>query len=100
MENSVTIGVQVNGKLRGTLDLAKDTPNAEVEALALALPHVVTALGGKTLFLPDLADRVTDELYGKRTTLAEASQQFKLGDRTELQRWRTAVSEMFAQIGV
>ena len=47
VENSVTIGVQVNGKLRGTLDLAKDTPNAEVEALALALPHVVTALGGK-----------------------------------------------------
>ena len=62
--------------------------------------ETVTSLGGKSLFLPDLADRVTDELYGKRTTLAEASQQFKLGDRTELQRWRATVAEMFAQIGV
>ena len=62
--------------------------------------ETVTSLGGKSLFLPDLADRVTDELYGKRTTLAEASLQFKLGDRTELQRWRTQVAEMFTQIGV
>lgn len=60
----------------------------------------VIALGGKSLFLPDLADRVTDELYGKRTTLADAAQQFKLGDRTELQRWRFSVANMFAEIGV
>jgi hypothetical protein len=60
----------------------------------------VITLGGKSLFLPDLADRVTDELYGKRTTLADAAQQFKLGDRTELQRWRLSVANMFAEIGV
>jgi hypothetical protein len=62
--------------------------------------ETVKALGGKSLFLPDLADRVTDDLYGKRTTLAEAAQQFKLGDRAELQRWRALVASMFAEIGV
>ncbi len=60
----------------------------------------VTTLGGKSTYLPDLSDRVTDELYGKRATLAEAAQQFKLGDRAELQRWRTAVSGMFASMGI
>ena len=60
----------------------------------------VIAQGGKNLFLPDLSDRVTDELYSKRITLAEAALQFKLGDRIELQRWREWVSGMFAEIGV
>jgi hypothetical protein len=64
------------------------------------LRETLTTLGSKTLFLPDLADRVTDELYSKRTTLAEAAQQFKLGDRVELQRWRNSVGAMFAEIGV
>ena len=56
-----------------------------------ALRETVQQRGGKTLFLPDLADRVTDELYSKRITLAEATQQLKLGDRAELQRWRSSV---------
>ncbi|MGH7226465.1 MAG: protein mobD, partial [Gemmataceae bacterium] len=60
--------------------------------------ETLKSLGGKSLFLPDLSDRVTDELYGKRTTLAEAAQQFKLGDRAELQRWRASVAAMFAEI--
>jgi hypothetical protein len=65
-----------------------------------ALRETVHAQGGKSLFLPDLADRVTDELYGKRTTLADAAAQFKLGDRAELQRWRNSVAAMFGEIGL
>jgi hypothetical protein len=65
-----------------------------------ALRDTVGGQGGKDLFLPDLADRVTDDLYGKRTTISEAAQQFKLGDRAELQRWRAAVAAMFAEVGV
>ncbi len=65
-----------------------------------AIRESLVAAGGKTLFLPDLADRVTDELYSKRTTLAEAAQQSKLGDRVELQRWRTAVGGMFTEAGL
>jgi hypothetical protein len=60
----------------------------------------IVAQGGKSLFLPDLSDRVTDELYSKRITLAEAALQFKLGDRIELQRWREWVAAMFGEIGV
>ena len=60
----------------------------------------VATQGGKSLFLPDLSDRVTDELYSKRITLAEAAMQFKLGDRIELQRWREWIAAMFAEIGV
>jgi hypothetical protein len=65
-----------------------------------AIRETLTTLGGKSLFLPDLADRVTDDLYSKRTTLSEAAAQFKLGDRVELQRWRNSVAAMFAEIGV
>ena len=64
------------------------------------LRETLMGLGGKSMFLPDLSDRVTDDLYSKRTTLAEASQVFKLGDRVELQRWRNSVGAMFAEIGV
>jgi hypothetical protein len=55
---------------------------------------------GKTLFLPDLADRVTDELYSKRITLAQAATQMKIGDRVELQRWRASIAEMLASINL
>lgn len=46
-ENTVTIAVQVAGKLRGTIAVAKDADKADVEAAALALENVVRALGGK-----------------------------------------------------
>jgi hypothetical protein len=62
--------------------------------------QTIMAQGGKSLFLPDLADRVTDDLYSKRITLAEAALQFKLGDRIELQRWREWVAAMFTEVGV
>ncbi|MDR3527009.1 MAG: leucine--tRNA ligase [Rhizomicrobium sp.] len=45
--HTVTIAVQVNGKLRGTLEIAPDTDKAEVEAAALALESVTRALDGK-----------------------------------------------------
>jgi hypothetical protein len=62
--------------------------------------EAVAALGGKSLFLPDLSDRVTDDLYGKRITLVEAVDQLKLGDRAELHRWRASVAAMFTEIGL
>jgi leucyl-tRNA synthetase len=46
----VTYAVQVNGKLRGNLELERGTPEAEVRERALALPNVVRQLeGGKTV---------------------------------------------------
>ncbi|MDP6786631.1 MAG: leucine--tRNA ligase [Rhodospirillales bacterium] len=45
---TVTVAVQVNGKLRGTLDIAADSDAADVERLALALPNVAKVVGGKS----------------------------------------------------
>ena len=40
IEDNITIGVQVNGKLRGTIDIKKDAPKEEVEELAKANENV------------------------------------------------------------
>jgi leucyl-tRNA synthetase len=47
--DSVTLAVQVNGKLRGTLEAAPDAPRAELEAAARALPGAIAAIGDKTV---------------------------------------------------
>jgi leucyl-tRNA synthetase len=49
VENSVTIAVQVNGKLRGTLELAKDSDQKSTEEAALSLHNVTTAIGDKPI---------------------------------------------------
>jgi leucyl-tRNA synthetase len=46
-DEEVTIAVQVNGKLRGTIDLPRDAAAAAVEEAALALPQVVRFLDGR-----------------------------------------------------
>ena len=46
-DEQVTIAVQVNGKLRGTLDLPRDAAAREVEEAALALPQVMKFLEGR-----------------------------------------------------
>jgi leucyl-tRNA synthetase len=47
VEDSVTIAVQVNGKLRATIDLPKDADSKLAEETALAQPAVITAMSGK-----------------------------------------------------
>jgi leucyl-tRNA synthetase len=46
-DEQVTIAVQVNGKLRATLDFPRDAAASEVEEAALALPQVTRLLAGK-----------------------------------------------------
>ncbi|QDH14829.1 leucine--tRNA ligase [Oecophyllibacter saccharovorans] len=48
-QTSVTLGVQVLGKLRGTISCPPDLPRDEVLALARAEPNVARALAGKTI---------------------------------------------------
>ena len=62
--------------------------------------HAINEQGGLSLYLPDLADRVTDALYTERITLDEAASQLKLGDRSVLQSWRNAVRAMLEQVGL
>jgi leucyl-tRNA synthetase len=47
VEDSVTLVVQVNGKKRGDVTVARNAQNAEIEAAALGLDAVKAALGGK-----------------------------------------------------
>ena len=43
----MTVAVQVNGKLRGTIEVATDADKASCEAAALAIPAVQNQLAGK-----------------------------------------------------
>ena len=49
IDDSVTIGVQINGKLRATLTVAKDTPSSELEKLALQHADIIRHTQGKTI---------------------------------------------------
>jgi leucyl-tRNA synthetase len=57
VEDEVTIAVQVKGKLRDTLTVAKGLPQDEIEALALASHKVQSAIDGaeirKVIVVPD-----------------------------------------------
>ena len=56
-KDEVTIAIQVRGKLRDTLTVAKGLPQAEIEVLALASQKVQNAIDGadikKTIVVPD-----------------------------------------------
>ncbi len=47
VDDRVTLGVQVNGKLRGTLELCRDADDADATSAALALPAVAKVMSGK-----------------------------------------------------
>ncbi len=49
VEDEVTLPVQVNGKRRGEISVAKDLAKDEVERLALAEPNVAKFIGDKTV---------------------------------------------------
>ena len=45
----VTIAVQLNGKMRGTIEMPKDAPKDEVEKAAFALENVKRQTEGKEI---------------------------------------------------
>ena len=56
-DSNVTIAVQVNGKLRGTIEMPKDTPQAEVETAAYSDTNVKRFIEGvsirKVIYVPN-----------------------------------------------
>jgi len=58
----------------------------------------IEAAGGKSLFFPNLADRVADEIYSKRLQIEDAQQKMTIGNRAELQRFRAIAATMFKEI--
>ena len=54
--------------------------------------------GGKSLTFPDLADRVSDDIYGKRMSIAAALKELPIGNRAELMRWLTQVKKVLDEV--
>jgi leucyl-tRNA synthetase len=57
VDDTVTVAIQVNGKLRGTIDVSAGAGQDVVEPAALAIPNVAATIGGnpvrKLVFVPD-----------------------------------------------
>ncbi|UUZ48469.1 protein mobD [Massilia sp. B-10] len=51
---------------------------------------------GQSMTFPDLADRVSDDLYSKRLSITSAMKSLPIGNRAELTRWRTEVHRNLA----
>jgi len=49
VRDAVTLAVQVNGKLRGTIEVAPDADRGSIETAALAEPHVARFLEGQSV---------------------------------------------------
>ncbi|MCP5197915.1 MAG: protein mobD [Gammaproteobacteria bacterium] len=60
----------------------------------------IQARAGHSLTFPELADRVSDDLYTQRLSITDGMRPecLPLGNRIELERWRHAVRDMFAVI--
>jgi hypothetical protein len=50
--------------------------------------------GGKSVTFPDLADRVSDDIYSQRMSITKALKELQIGNRAELTRWRNEVKKV------
>ena len=62
------------------------------------LRALVEERGGKTVTFPDLADRVSDDLYNRRMSIAVALEELPIGNSAELTRWRNEVAKILKLI--
>ena len=53
----------------------------------------VESRGGLSLNFPELADRVSDDIYSKRLSIAQALKELPIGNRAELSRWKGEVKK-------
>ncbi len=60
--------------------------------------EAVESRGGQSITLPDLADRVADDIYVKRLSIRGAAESLPIGNRAELGRWRGEVSKVLAGV--
>jgi hypothetical protein len=58
----------------------------------------VEGRGGKSITFPDLADRVSDDIYNKRLSIAEALKELPIGNRAELNRWQNQFRKVFETV--
>lgn len=54
--------------------------------------------GGKSVTFPDLADRVSDDIYSNRMSISVALKELPIGNRAELTRWRNEVKKVLDEV--
>jgi hypothetical protein len=54
----------------------------------------IEASGGKSISFPELADRIADDLYNNRYTIADALKNLPIGNRAELIKWKSSVTKI------
>jgi hypothetical protein len=54
--------------------------------------------GGRSMVFPELADRVSDDLYSRRLAIAGALKTLPTGNRAELLRWRGEVTKVLSEL--
>jgi MinD-like ATPase involved in chromosome partitioning or flagellar assembly len=75
-----------------------DESKFELYAASKTVKPLIESSGGKSVNFPELADRVADDLYTDRLTIAAAVEKLPMGNRAELRRWRSVVAEMLSGI--
>jgi cellulose biosynthesis protein BcsQ len=60
--------------------------------------QLVESSGGLSLTFPDLADRVSDDIYSRRLSIDAAMRELPLGNRAELTRWRNETRKVLRGI--
>jgi MinD-like ATPase involved in chromosome partitioning or flagellar assembly len=65
---------------------------------ASKMKTAIESKGGRSLNLPELADRVTDAMNKGRLTIERAVGELSLGDRMELERWRDDCKTMLSEV--
>ena len=58
----------------------------------------VASNGGRIVTFPTLAQRVVDDIYNDRIPISQANERMPLGNRAELNRWRTAVYSVLTEV--
>ena len=62
------------------------------------LRTAVEERGGQSVTFPDLADRVSDDIYSKRMSIAIALKELPIGNRAELTRWRNEAKKVLEAV--
>jgi MinD-like ATPase involved in chromosome partitioning or flagellar assembly len=107
----------VINRQRDSLELLKEfidaIPNADVHVVrngffgvekqfelynTSKMKTAVEEKGGKSITFPDLADRVSDDLFSKRLSITEAIKSLPIGNRAELLRWRGEVQKVLTEV--
>jgi hypothetical protein len=111
------VALWVINRQRDSLELLKDfldaVPKADVHVVrngyfgdehkfelynASKLKTAVEGRGGQSVTLPELADRVADDIYSQRLPLCVAAKSLPIGNRAELTRWRGEARKVLAKV--